>query len=93
MITRIYKYELPNKEVAEVIVPVGAKFRHVGEQYDKLIIWFEVDPTETDGEVLMFNVYATGQNINWNMGIDRKFIGTVQKENGTVWHVYQYTGV
>ena len=50
--------------------------------------------TDNDTEERLFELFGTGQEIKYDMGIDRKYIGTYQYQKGEfVGHVFEYTGI
>lgn len=60
----IYKYRLPFMEVAEVVMPVGAKIIRIDDEQTgptagQISIWAIVD-TEAPKEIRVFNLYKTG---------------------------------
>jgi hypothetical protein len=87
MIT-IHKYVLdPGNMVVEM--RQGATILCVREQREQICIWAEVD----DRALFVrrrFEVFGTGHEIKYGMGVDRKYLGTAFLENGNlVFHVYE----
>lgn len=80
----IYKYELEIRENQWVDLPYGAQLLSVGEQNGKLFVWARVD-RERQGDAILFRIYGTGLLFELDPG---RFLGTVQMQNGLVWHVY-----
>ena len=88
----VWKYEVIRDKTIHQI-PRGGIVRHVDNQFEKVCIWIEVDPNKST-EPRQFEVYDTGQLIHYDMGIDRKYLGTVKLQNDrTIVHVYEYIGV
>jgi hypothetical protein len=88
MARTIWKYTLNLGTLPqEVSIPVGSELLSVGEQEGVLVLWAMVDPGRRDDtEIRTISVVATDYDVP--NGILR-FIGTVQKESGTVWHVFE----
>ena len=91
----IYKYEIP-VDGNLVSMPIDSQILSVGAQGESIVLWVEVD-TERPECHRYFEVFGTGHAIPDNrmhsdMGVSRKFIGTVFM-GPFVWHVYEYTGV
>lgn len=90
----IWKYEITPSDFQEIIMPVGAKILDVQTQGDTPCIWALVNPNYTDTEVRIFEVFATGVPIKYDMGVQREYIGTFQlMGGGLVFHLFEYTGV
>ena len=52
-------------------------------------IWALVDP-EQEKEELFFELFGTGHEIHGDMGVERKYIGTYQYQNGDfVGHIFE----
>lgn len=80
----IYKYPLKITDRQTVNMPFGAAPVSVGEQGGQLVVWAKVN-TNHSCEPLSFRVCGTGHPV-----LDDEtavYIGTVQMENGLVWHV------
>ena len=89
----IWKYEIKITDDQSIKMPKGAEILTVQTQDGNPCIWALVDP-EADLEYRMIEVFGTGHPIHYDMGIDRKYIGTIQiVEAGLVFHVFEYTGV
>jgi len=54
-------------------------------------IWILLNPNE-EKITERFEIYGTGHEINYDMGVDREYLGTFQ-ERSLVWHLFKYTGV
>lgn len=82
----IYKYHLPTSGLVDL--PEYADVLSVGEQEGEIYLWALVDPHEM--HVLReFRVYGTG----WTCEEDpRDFVGTVQMQNGPVFHIFTTGG-
>ena len=61
-------------------------------QNGKPCIWCLVDD-KADKETILFEVYGTGHYLHYDMGMDRKYIGTYHLDNGLVFHLFEYKGV
>lgn len=87
----IYKYELW-PDALKIEMPKGAKILTAREQHDKICLWAEVN-TDNATEVRTFEIFGTGHQIPYDMGVSRDYIGTAMLEGGSlVMHVYEYTG-
>ena len=85
---RVYKYELPVRDVATIRLPKGADWLSVGCQQDELFLWCLVDPSETDTTERTFRIAGTGHDLAHNKNWD--FIGSVMMHGGTlVFHIFE----
>ena len=89
----IWKFELETTDNQTLKMPVGAEILTVQTQSDKPCLWALVDPNaEKEGRFI--EIFGTGHPVGYDMGIDRKYIGTYQLHGGSlVFHVFEYTGV
>ena len=83
---QIWKYTISPKE--SLAMPKGAEVLTVQTQNGDICLWALVDP-QNKLEERYFEVYGTGHDIYCDMGIERKYIGTVQLNNGLVFHVFE----
>lgn len=88
----IYKYELHPSEIGTGVFPVmmphDAKYLHVDAQGDQIFIWAEID-TESSLLEHHFEVFGTGSEMQVDMGVERKYVGSLMMHNGAlVFHVY-----
>jgi hypothetical protein len=87
MARTIWKYPLIHTSLPqEIKVPVGADLLSVGEQNGGIVLWVAVDPDREPTAVRQITIVSTARPIP--DGILR-FIGTVQKQSGTVWHIFE----
>lgn len=84
---QIWKFSLGLQRMQTVAMPAGAQLLSVANQQVTLVIWAMVDPNKAD-EPRSIEVIGTGQEIPTDMGVDRKFLGTVIMEP-YVWHVFE----
>jgi hypothetical protein len=78
---RVLKYEVEgNMGLREI--PREAKFLCIQMQYDKPMMWFEVDSLSPKA-VRKFTIVGTGHEFNGG-----KYMGTFQHDT-FVWHVYE----
>lgn len=87
----IWKYETPFEHKFSISMPLNAEILCV--QVDKKThtpcIWAMVY-TEYEKEERCFELFGTGHEIHCDMGIDRKYIGTYQYQNGEfVGHIFE----
>jgi len=84
---RVWKFVLdPNN--TKIVMPVGAEVLTVQSQNNEACLWALVDP-DSERETRVFDVYGTGHNIRYDIGIDRKYIATFQLNDGLVFHVFE----
>ena len=86
LVPAIWKFKIDNTLfLNKVSMPIEATILSVGEQYDELCIWAQVNP-ELRTEEKEFYCVATGTNVPDDAG---RFLGTVLFYNGQyVIHVY-----
>lgn len=89
----IYKYPLEVTAFQKVKMPVGGEVLTVKIQNEAPCLWALVDP-KAKTENRFFEIFGIGNDIEYNMGVKRKYISTFQMENGmSVFHVFEYTGI
>lgn len=88
MDVRIWKYCLEITDLQRVEMPPGAQILSIGNQNDTVCLWSIADVSTKFWQQRWFEVIGTGNRLNMNFGIERKFIGTVQI-NAFVWHVFE----
>lgn len=82
----IHKFPLPYLGLAEVLLPPDARVLSVGNQYDAVVLWAELDPNALR-VMRRFAVLPTGGMVPDGLGA---FIGTVLTGGGQlVSHVYK----
>lgn len=85
---QIWKFQIKIGNT-QVFMPNGAEVLSAQLQVDYIQLWALVDPLKTI-EPKYFEVFGTGHDIYCDMGISRKFISTVQMNNGAlVYHVFE----
>jgi len=75
-----------------IIMPKGAEILTIqtDEKNSHPTIWAMVDPEETEMEERNFELFGTGHEIYFDMGIERKYIGTYQYQKGEfVGHIFE----
>jgi hypothetical protein len=75
-----------------IIMPKGAEILTIqrDEKNNHPTIWAMVDPNEKEQEERDFELFGTGHEISFDMGIERKYIGTYQYQNGEfVGHIFE----
>jgi len=93
MCTRIiYKYPLEVQEKQSVELPANSKILSAQFQGGDLYLWALVnkDPGASVQEHIV-EIYGTGQDITYDLGVRRNHIATVQSQ-GFVWHIFEYLG-
>ena len=89
----IWKFELDHKGNQEIELPIDYEILTIQVQNETPCLWVLVDPNKPK-EKEIFEIYGTGHEIHYDMGIDRKYVGTFQENKGMyVWHLFRYTGV
>ena len=68
-------------------IPTGAKILSCDVVNGYICVYALVDP-ENGLEERTFRVYLTGEEIDFNDGLERRFIGTC-KEDGFVYHLFE----
>lgn len=85
----ILKYQLEEVYFQHIEMPKGAEILSVQVQRDIPCIWALVNP-ENDNEKRGFEIFGTGSLIQYDMGVERKYIGTIQRFGGNIiWHVFE----
>lgn len=85
----IWKYPIEYTDDLAIEMPIGAEILSIQNHNDRLCIWAFVDPNAAT-ERRWFEVYGTGHEIDFNMNIVRKFIGTCQFNRGAlVLHIFE----
>lgn len=86
-----FKLETTGKQIVEM--PIGSKILTVQTQNDAPCIWALVDPKKPK-EKRFIEVFGTGHDVHYDMGVRRTYLGTYQLHGGSlVFHVFEYTGV
>jgi hypothetical protein len=87
----IYKYHLKpegNTNLCKIDLPQFANLLTVHAQGNKAYLWAEIDPEEKTVP-RYFEIFATGQEIVYDMGVSREYFGTFFLDCGLVFHVYK----
>lgn len=83
----IWKFPLSNMGVEEIEMPKGAEILTVQIQDERPCLWAIVeDRAEKDRRFI--ETHGTGHPMRVDMGITRRYIGTVQQPP-FVWHVFE----
>ena len=94
MTNQIWKFSTVEngfKEKFTIEMPIGAQILTVqrSEKDNHPCIWALVDPNAKKEE-RYFELVGTGHDIHFDMGIERKYIGTYQYQNGEfVGHIFE----
>lgn len=84
----VWKYQL-EKEQNVIMMPENAEILSAHSQNDIPCIWALVNPDDRLME-RQFEVIATGRTIPYDMGTERRFIGTVLTHGGMlVFHIFE----
>lgn len=85
----IWKYTLPQHGTIDLDIPTESFFLHVEAQYNEVVAWFMVDPTENTFESRRFRVVQTGEEFVVDADY-RGYYGTVLLDGGSyVVHVLE----
>lgn len=89
----IWKFNIESDNSKGIEMPKNAEILTVQEQGGNISLWALVDPKE-EKELRYFEVYGTGHDIHYGMGVSREYVGTFQFDGGTlVFHLFENTGV
>ena len=84
----IWKYELV-LGLNEIKIPEGAEVLSVQTQHESICMWCLLNP-QVDAKERWFEIYGTGHLVKYDMGVERKFLGTVQMSNADyIYHVFE----
>ena len=86
----IYKYPLEQRHYQEVEMPRGARVIACQTQDDVPTLWALVDSYAQPVRRL-FRIVGTGSSF-LDPSRELKYVGTFQKKNGNVWHVFEKVG-
>jgi hypothetical protein len=90
---KIFKYVLETP-LERLQIPTGAVVLTAQAQRDDICIWAIVDVDKPETEERVFEVYPMGTVVHEDMGVERKYINTVQLNGGAlIFHVFEYLGV
>ena len=90
----IYKYPLETTDNQTVEMPLDSKILCIQVQGDKPCLWAMVNTEAERKEKRFIEIFGTGNEMHYDMGVSRNYIGTYQLNNGSfVGHVFEYTGV
>jgi hypothetical protein len=89
----IWRFELSEKGNQTIELPLDYQILTVQTQYGVPCMWVLVDLNKPK-EKEIFEIYGTGHEIHYDMGISREYIGTWQESSeNLVWHLFKYNGV
>ncbi len=87
----IWKFELTEGGNQEIELRKGYEFLTLQMQNGNPCIWVLLNPEE-EKETITLEIYGTGHEIHYDMGVSREYLATFQYAT-LVWHVFKYTGV
>jgi len=90
MIT-IWKFELKFEDKVEIEIPEGAEILtiQIDKKDNKPCLWALVD-SNAETVTRVFELFGTGSELQYDMGVDRKYLGTYQYQKGEfVGHVFE----
>jgi hypothetical protein len=86
---QVWKYELNDIGESTIHTPKGSEVLTAQIQNGSLFIWLLVDPSAMK-ELRFFEVFGTGHDMRYDMGVERKYISTFQLHGGSiVLHVFE----
>lgn len=89
MAKTIWKFGLNTTDRQIVKMPAGSEILSIQTQAGEPCIWALVDPS-AEKEDRVIEIFGTGHPIHYDMGIERKFIGTYQISGGVlVFHAFE----
>jgi hypothetical protein len=88
MENRIYKYILKFEDEQYLKLPKLAEVLTVQMQNDELALWAIVNPTQSEFDLRIFEIYGTGNPFPSVGMSERKYISTVQN-NKFIWHIFE----
>jgi len=84
----IYKYALAVEHGTQIVkLPAYPRILSVGFQDDALVLWAEVDPRAPVFDYRIATCF-TGNALPADVYADQRFLGTVQRADGLVVHVF-----
>jgi hypothetical protein len=87
---RIFKYTLETQDKQFINLPKGAEFLTLQTQFNEPQLWALVDPNEKEKEERCIEIFGTGHPVNYDMGVDRKYLATYQIDDGNfVFHAFE----
>lgn len=87
---QIWKFKvIPSGKNVDIEMPRGAEILSMHTQDEQPCIWALVNP-DAKIETRRFEVYGTGHDIHYDMGVERNFIGTCLIHGGLlVLHIFE----
>lgn len=90
MYKRIYKYKLQITDKQEVKLPMDSLILSVHNVKDELCLYALINPDQPFIHKRIIEIFGTGNDVRCDMGIERKFLGTVILQNNYfVAHVFE----
>lgn len=83
---KIFKYIINNKQTI-ISIPKDSLFLSCQNQNNNIVIWYMVDESYPIEEK-MFELFMTGEEIHFDMGVERNFISTIQL-GYLVYHIFE----
>jgi len=86
----IWKYKIPLKDYFTTKMPEHSIIISVGEQNNDMVMWAIVDNNCPEVEV-KFALFGTGFPLDEDKSL--QFVGTIQRHDGLVFHLFMDTTV
>ena len=90
MIKTVWKFNL-NDNQGVLKVPKDSEILDVQLEFSEYYIWFLVNP-ENETELRSFDIYITGESIEYDIGTDKKYIKSIN-DRGVIWHIFENIGM
>jgi len=86
---RIFKYQMELVDKQFIRLPKDAQVLDVQSQKETPCLWALVEPYN-ETEERCFEIFGTGHEVKFDMGVDRSYISTFQITGGSfVFHVFE----
>ncbi len=82
---QVWKYPLDLREYQTIEMPMGAELLTFQTQNDVATLWALVNETQNK-TTRLFRIAGTGNPIDDKI---KSYVGTVQMQNGLVWHLFE----
>lgn len=84
----ICKYNINITNSQTISLPSGSKLLDIQVLGSCVCLWAEIETeSENPSQQVTIECFGTGHTMSEDMGIDRTYIATIQKDN-LVWHFY-----
>jgi hypothetical protein len=85
----IWKFQFEVADIFVIEMPKDAEILTIQSQNGNPCMWALVNPEE-EKEERHFEMYGTGHDIYYDMGVDRQYIGSFQMLSGDlIFHIFE----